>query len=98
MNNNGRIWAVYHNELGSATGFGRIKEVGTTCLIIAHSENGPFAPWSFECVKRCKTLEKSVRYFLRNRNDGDYHERVESEEEIWELAKQKFPSYFKNRN
>lgn len=92
-------WCVYGWFLGSWS-FGKIVEDGKHSVNIQYSEGQQYSAecWDSAWVKRFGKLEEAVEYYIKNRPPVDVRCSDYTDDEIRNLAKQKFPSYFKNKN
>jgi len=91
-------WCVYDGGEGPIR-FGKIVKIERGILYIRDSERFEISdPWEEKYVKRFGTLEEAVKYYIKNLKEGDSRmDRPLREEQIQELARTKFPSYFKGR-
>ena len=89
-------WCVYGGYLG-LWDFGKITKEGKNSVHILYSEGQqyPSECWDPSWVKRFNKLEKAVEYYIKNRPSVDIRCSDYTDDEIRNLARQKFPSYFK---
>jgi len=89
-------WCVY-GALGEILGFGEIVEDNKTTVDIKVRESPRDNKlWDPKFVKRFNKLEEAINYYIKNRPPVDIRCRDYTDNEIRELAKERFPSYFKN--
>ena len=88
-------WCVYGNFLG-LRGFGKIVGESGNAVSILYSETQQYYPQSRDSkwIERFNTLEESVKHYIQHRPQVDIHDKDFTDNEIKELAKRKFPSYF----
>ena len=85
-------WCVYVSA--TFNGIGKIKEEGN-CLIIGHSENGPYVPWNPNCITRFSTLKQAIKHYEETTPPPEIILGGLSSQEFREIVKRNFPSYFK---
>lgn len=89
-------WCIY-NFL-EQTGIGIIYEEGKNCLIVQHSENGPYAPWNPDCIKRFSTATEAIQDYQKTKLKPYSLEKTLTNEEVLNIVKEKFPSYFNGKS
>ena len=66
---------------------------------IRHSEGQHYHPslWDLDYVTRFDTLEEAIDFYLENRPGVDIRDKEFTPDEVREQARQRFPSYFKDK-
>ena len=91
-------WCVYGSFLGLID-FGKIEEDYENHVFVRYWEGQHYSleAWDPNLIKRFNTLEEAVEHYIENRPGVDIRERDLTDKEIRELAREKFPSYFKKK-
>lgn len=91
-------WCVYSSFIGPMD-FGKIEEDYGNYVYVRYSEGQHYAleAWDSNYVKRFNTLEEAVEDYIKHKPGTDPRDRNITDKEIREFAREKFPSYYKEK-
>ena len=94
-------WGVYvYNGTLLPDGLCKVVEEGRDTVHIVYNE-GRFADeecWRKGYVRRFDTLDEAIKYFTEHKPSFDIRDRPMTDEDIIQMAKMNFPSYYVGKN